>query len=135
VERGKLLEVLAHVVLLELLNERYDSLIVSGLRWEFDALRVEPVATDSAEVFVVCDVEEVDVLLYSSAQLWLEQHPYAYTTKLPFAFFCHQPGLAGRQLDEIFIRLYKGLLRALENNLRVFGVRSTCDKCRRTQRE
>jgi hypothetical protein len=126
---------LAHVALLEFLEKWSNGLIVGGFRRKFDALLGKPVAVDSAEVFVVCDVEEVDVLLYSSAQLWLEQHPYAYTTKLPFAFFCHQPGLAGRQLDEIFIRLYKGLLRALENNLRVFGVRSTCDKCRRTQRE
>jgi hypothetical protein len=57
---------LAHVVLLQFLDERDDGLIMSGFRWEFDALRVEPVATDGAEVFVVCDVKEVDVLLLSS---------------------------------------------------------------------
>jgi hypothetical protein len=63
VERCELLEVLAHVFLLQLLDEWDDSLVVGGFRREFDALRVEPVAADGAEVFVVCDVEEVDVLL------------------------------------------------------------------------
>ena len=67
VERCKRLEMLAHVVLLKLLQKRNNRFVVGWFRWELDALFGEPVAIDHAELFVVCDVEEVDVLLRSSA--------------------------------------------------------------------
>jgi hypothetical protein len=57
----------AHVVLLQLLQKRDNCIIVGGLRGELDGLFGDPVAVDRAEVFVVRDVEEVDVLLSSSA--------------------------------------------------------------------
>jgi hypothetical protein len=53
---------LAHIVFLELLEKRGDGLVVGGLRWEFDTLS-QLLAINSAEVFVVCDIEEVDILL------------------------------------------------------------------------
>jgi hypothetical protein len=131
--------VLAHVVLLKLLDERYDGLIVSGLRWELDALRVEPVATDGAEVFVVCDVEEVDVLLCllvtSTGDGETTVQVNTYTAKLPFAFFRHPSRLTGRQLDEVLVRLCKCCLGVLEDDLRFVWVRSTCNEGRRTQRQ
>jgi len=54
---------LAHIVLLELLDERHNALIMCGFRWELDALLRERIAVERAELFVVCNVEEVDVLL------------------------------------------------------------------------
>jgi hypothetical protein len=130
---------LAHVVLLKLIDERYDSLIVSRLRWELDALRVESVATDGAEVFVVCDVEEVDVLLWllvtSAGDVDTTMRVNTYTAKLPFAFFCYPSRLTGRQLDEVLVRLYKGCLGFLDDDLRFIWVRSTCNKGRSTQRQ
>jgi hypothetical protein len=54
---------LAHIILLELLEKRNDVVFVSWLRWEFDLLFGESVGIDDAEVFVVRNVEEVDILL------------------------------------------------------------------------
>lgn len=62
-ERREFLEVLAHVVFLKLFEKRDNTLIVCRFRRELYALFREPVAVEGAELFVVCDVEEVDVLL------------------------------------------------------------------------
>jgi hypothetical protein len=51
-----------HVVLVQLLEKGFDDILVCGLRWELDGLLVGCV--DDAEVLMVRDVKEVDVLLY-----------------------------------------------------------------------
>jgi hypothetical protein len=65
---------------------------------------------------------------------WNDSRVTTYTAELPFAFFRHPSRLTGRQLDEVLIRLYKGL-RVLKDNLRFIWVRSTCNKGRSTQRQ
>jgi Asp/Glu/hydantoin racemase len=50
-----------HVVFVQLLKKRTNNVLERGLRWELDALLVGCV--DDTEVFMVRDVEEVDVLL------------------------------------------------------------------------
>lgn len=62
VERGKCLEVCAHILLLQLLEQRRNSLFVRGLLGELDA-RCRRLAVDRPEFLVVRNVEEVDVLL------------------------------------------------------------------------
>lgn len=51
-----------HVLFVELLEKRSDALIMRRLRRKLYALNSE-LAVESAEILVVCDVEEVDVLL------------------------------------------------------------------------
>jgi hypothetical protein len=58
-----------------------------------------------------------------------------YTAEFPFALFRHPSRLTRRQLDEVLVRLYKGRLRVLEDNLGIIGVRSTRNKGRCTQRQ
>jgi hypothetical protein len=50
-----------HVVFVQLLEKWLDNILVCGLRWKLDGLLVGCV--DDAEVLVVRDVKEVDVLL------------------------------------------------------------------------
>jgi hypothetical protein len=64
---------LAHVILLQLLEERDDGLVVYRLLWKLDALGFEP-AVQRAELFVVRDVEEIDVLLYCVSGRLLGSH-------------------------------------------------------------
>lgn len=65
VERGEGFQVGTHVFLFQLLEERVDGLLVDGLLGELDALGRD-LAVQRAELFVVRDVEEVDVLLQYS---------------------------------------------------------------------
>ena len=65
-KRCERLEVRAHVVLLELLEQGSYGLVVCRLRGEGDLLRGNLFAED-AEVIGIRDVEEVDVLLRLSA--------------------------------------------------------------------
>jgi hypothetical protein len=64
---------LAHVILLQLLEERDDGLVVYRLLWKLNALGFE-LAVQRAELFVVRDVEEVDVLLYFVSGRLLDLH-------------------------------------------------------------
>jgi len=60
----KRLKMLTHVLFLKLLEKWFDAFLVSRLRRELDGVCSE-LAVESAELFVVRDVEEVDVLLFS----------------------------------------------------------------------
>jgi hypothetical protein len=62
VERGEHLKVLAHVVLLELLEKRTNSFVVCSFGREGDLLAAD-LAAQGAEVFTMRNVEEVGVLL------------------------------------------------------------------------
>jgi hypothetical protein len=90
--------VFVHVVFVQLLEKGFDNILVCGLRWELDGLLVGCI--DDAEVLMVRDVKEVDVLLcllVASLGIYdLEAQFCTYTAEFPFVFFRHPSRLSGR---------------------------------------